>query len=171
MVKISLTYGIQIADDPKFLKITVLAVRKNKQEIVSIFLEHGVKVLDVNSEGKTLPHHCVSSSSDKSRYKKAEMLFNRGAAIYVHIPNSSLFFDEMENDHHDIARLLLRNHGDVHYINSDGNILLHMAIANIRIDFIETLLREGGNPKATNKQGKHLFTLFVSPMTINSIFV
>ncbi|XP_034935353.1 ankyrin-3-like [Chelonus insularis] len=144
MTKLLLRYGAMIVDDPNFFNVTCIAVKNNCEEIVRIFLECGVNVTSINSEGKSLLHFCINSSNNRqdSRYSIAKLLLDHGANIHIGTPNNTLIFETIANGHQKIAELFLNYHVNIQYISSDGNTLLHKAIEKkFDVDFIKNLLK------------------------------
>ncbi|XP_034952602.1 serine/threonine-protein phosphatase 6 regulatory ankyrin repeat subunit B-like [Chelonus insularis] len=144
MTKLLLKYGATIVDDPKFFKITCLAIRNNCEEHVRLFLDHGVDVNGIDSEGRTLLNFCVFCSNHDLKYNIAKLLLEEGGTEHLQKQDSPLFFEAVKNGHRKIAQLFLDYNANVHYVSPEGNTALHKAVKRgFNVEFIENLLKLG----------------------------
>ncbi|XP_034948977.1 uncharacterized protein [Chelonus insularis] len=143
MTELLLEYGAMIIDDPTFFNITCIAVRMNCEEIVRIFLGR-VNVNDIDSEGKSLLHFCVSFQyyKEDNKFNIAKLLLEKGATTHIQKSGNSLLYEAIKNRHQKIAQLFLEYNADIQYVSPEGTSLLHKAIENdFNPKFIESLLK------------------------------
>ncbi|XP_034952604.1 serine/threonine-protein phosphatase 6 regulatory ankyrin repeat subunit C-like [Chelonus insularis] len=149
-----LRYGAKIENDPTFSTIIRIAVHNNCKELVSIFLDQGVSVNDIDPLGNSLLHFCIYFNPDvkDKSYNVVKLLLERGAN--TRIPGQNIIFQAMKYNHHRTAQLLLDYNADTQYIGQNGDTLLHIALQRkFDVRFIETLLKLNSSVNFINNEG------------------
>ena len=132
----------------------LLAVKSKKEvEIVNIFLNAGIDVNSVGSDGQTPLMAACDSFENKIEIVK--LFLEKGADVNSVNSNGDtpLLLACDYWDGYTIAQLLLEKGADVNSVNSNGDTPLLIACSNPRYDTVQLLLEHGANINSVNNNG------------------
>ncbi|XP_034938575.1 putative ankyrin repeat protein RF_0381 [Chelonus insularis] len=168
---ILLRHGVKMKDYTELFNLTCIAAKNGCEEIVQMFLEHGVQATDVTFHGKSLLHYCIHSNhsiDNDDRYEIAKLLIENGADIHLRIPGNSLVYQAISRRLYNIAQLFVEYYADVQYISLTGETSLCKAIKHsLDVNFIKTLLELNSSVHTINNEGVTPLHMACSVESIN----
>jgi len=167
IVKLLIENGANINTTSKSGRnILYYAIQNNNLELLKYLVKHGGKFMPINN-GNDLLFEAVESGyinivkylldffHDLNNYYIIKGEFNR-------VAKTTLLITAIQNDHLDIAKLLIKNGANINIANNKDETPILTALRNKHYDMARYLIKKGANLKAQDIAGNNSLTYAIT---------